>query len=106
MTSAWIRMYTEISLVHGVGSVLSFRHNPAIWGGLVGTLLTAPLIAVFYAGYALAGLSFVPFHIFDWTTRMLPGPVVTFGIETMARIIRGLNLGATSTTAKTAEQSM
>jgi DMSO/TMAO reductase YedYZ molybdopterin-dependent catalytic subunit len=69
-------------------------------------LLTAPLIAIFYAGYGLAGLSFVPFSIFDWTTRVLPGRVVTFGIETMVRIIRGLNLGTTSATAKTAEQAM
>jgi DMSO/TMAO reductase YedYZ molybdopterin-dependent catalytic subunit len=69
-------------------------------------LVTAPLIAIFYAAYALAGLSFVPFDIFDWITRMLPGPVVTFGIDTMARVIRGLNLGATSATAKTAEQAM
>ncbi len=69
-------------------------------------LLTAPLVAIFYAGYALAGLSFVPFSIFDWTTRMLPGQVVTFGIEAMVRIIRGLNLGSTSATAKAAEQAM
>jgi DMSO/TMAO reductase YedYZ molybdopterin-dependent catalytic subunit len=77
-----------------------------IWGGLAGLLLTAPLVAIFYAGYALAGLSFVPFSIFDWTTRRLPGQVVTFGIDTMVRVIRGLHLGATSATAKTAEQAM
>ncbi len=77
-----------------------------IWGGLAGMLLAAPLVAIFYAGYALAGLSFVPFSIFDWTTRMLPGQVVTFGIEAMVRIIRGLNLGSTSATAKAAEQAM
>jgi hypothetical protein len=76
------------------------------WGGLAGLILTAPLTALFYAGYGLAGFSFVPFSIFDWTTRLLPGQVITFGIETMVRIIRVLNLGATSATAKTAEQAM
>lgn len=69
-------------------------------------LLTAPLTAIFYAGHALAGLPFVPFTIFDWTTRILPGKFVTSAIECMVRIIRWFNLGATSTTAKTAEQAM
>lgn len=77
-----------------------------VWGALVGLLLSAPLAAILYAGHTLAGFSFVPFSLFDWTTRLLPGPVVTFGIERMVRTIRGLNLGATSSTAKAAEQTM
>ncbi len=85
---------------------MQLRYNSVIWGALVGLIVTAPLVAIFYAGYALAGLSFVPFSVFDWTTRVLPGRVVTFGVETMVRIIRGLNLGATATAAKTAEQAM
>ena len=42
-------------------------------GAFVGAMLTAALIAVFYAAWKLAGLPFVPFDVFDWTTRVLPG---------------------------------
>lgn len=75
-------------------------------GALVGLLLAPPLIVVFAIGNALAGLAFAPFDLFDWTARTLPGPVITFGIDSMVGIIRGLNLGPTDTTAKLAEQAM
>ena len=52
-------------------------------GALVGALLTAPLIALMYLGKELAGLPFVPFDLFDWATRVLPGWLVTFGIDLM-----------------------
>ena len=52
-------------------------------GALVGALLTAPLIALMYLGRELAGLPFVPFDLFDWATRVLPGWLVTFGIDLM-----------------------
>jgi DMSO/TMAO reductase YedYZ molybdopterin-dependent catalytic subunit len=74
------------------------------YGGLIGMLLTTPLVAIFYLGYRLAGLPFVPFNIFDWATRILPGAVISAGIDTMVHVIRWLNLGATSTAAKIAEQ--
>src|SRR5262245_44170380 len=80
--------------------------NALLWGGLAGLLVTTPLAALFYAGHAVAGLSFVPFTIFDWTTRILPGPVLTFGIDAIVGIVRGLGMGNTSATAKTAEQVM
>src|SRR6516225_2505759 len=77
----------------------------AIWcGGLMGLLLTAPLVSIFYLGFRLAGLPFVPFNIFDWAARILPGAVISAGIDTMVSLIRWLNLGATSTAAKIAEQ--
>ncbi len=52
-------------------------------GALVGALVTAPLIALMYLGRELAGLPFVPFDLFDWATRVLPGWLVTFGIDLM-----------------------
>jgi len=77
----------------------------AIWyGGLTGLFLTAPLVSIFYLGSRLAGLPFVPFNIFDWATRILPGAVISAGIDAMVSLIRWLNLGATSTAAKIAEQ--
>jgi DMSO/TMAO reductase YedYZ molybdopterin-dependent catalytic subunit len=75
-------------------------------GSLVGALLTAALIAIFYAGWRLADLPFVPFDVFDWMTRVLPGAVIEFVIGAMVAAIRGLHLGPTSVVAKLMEQSI
>jgi DMSO/TMAO reductase YedYZ molybdopterin-dependent catalytic subunit len=75
-------------------------------GALVGGLLTAPLIALIFLGYLLAGLPLIPFDVFDWMARILPGPVITFGIDIIVGIIRLFNLGETSSTAKLGEQIM
>jgi DMSO/TMAO reductase YedYZ molybdopterin-dependent catalytic subunit len=75
-------------------------------GAVVGAMQTAVLIAIFYAFWKSAGLPFVPFDVFDWMTRVLPGPVIGFGIHTMVSIIRALHVGPTSVVAKAAEQAM
>ncbi len=75
-------------------------------GSVVGALLAAALIAVFYAGWRLADLPFVPFDVFDWTTRILPGALIEFVIGAMVAVIRGLHLGPTSVVAKIIEQAM
>ncbi|GAB4515751.1 MAG: molybdopterin-dependent oxidoreductase [Anaerolineae bacterium] len=75
-----------------------------ITGALVGLLLTAPLIALFYLGDQLAGLPFLPFDFFDWFGRQLPGGLITAVIDFMVDAIIALNLGETSSTAKTVEQ--
>src|SRR5574342_1051040 len=75
-------------------------------GSAVGALLTAALIAIFYAGWRLADLPFVPFDVFDWTTRVLPGAFIEFVIGAMVAAIRGLHLGPTSVVAKIIEQAM
>jgi DMSO/TMAO reductase YedYZ molybdopterin-dependent catalytic subunit len=75
-------------------------------GALIGALLTAPMMAVFYLGWKAVTLSFVPFNLFDWLSRVLPGAVVIFGIENMVKVIRALHLGSTAVVAKAAEQSM
>lgn len=81
--------------------------GPGILAGLaVGAMLTAALIAVFFAAWRVAGLPFVPFDVFDWGTRVLPGRVIAFGIGTMVAVIRGLGVGPTSVVAKGAEQAM
>jgi DMSO/TMAO reductase YedYZ molybdopterin-dependent catalytic subunit len=83
------------------------RKRPGLLtGALVGALLTAPLVAVFYAAWKLAGLPFVPFHVFDWTARILPGRVITFGIDSMVQAIRALRIADTASAAKAAEQAM
>jgi DMSO/TMAO reductase YedYZ molybdopterin-dependent catalytic subunit len=81
--------------------------RPGILGGsFVAAMLTAGLIAIFFCGWRVAGLPFVPFDTFDRLTRVLPGRVIAFGIGTMVTVIRALNLGPTSAVAKTAEQAM
>jgi DMSO/TMAO reductase YedYZ molybdopterin-dependent catalytic subunit len=81
--------------------------TPGILGGaLIGAMLTAALIAIFYAAWKLAGLPFAPFDVFDWMTRVLPGQVIGFGIHTMVTVIRALHVGPTSVVAKAAEQAM
>jgi DMSO/TMAO reductase YedYZ molybdopterin-dependent catalytic subunit len=81
--------------------------RPGIVGGLfVAAMLTAALIGIFFFAWKAVGLPFVPFDAFDWQTRVLPGRIIAFGIGSMVAVIRVLNLGPTSTTAKTAEQAM
>ena len=77
-----------------------------LMGSMVGAMLTAALIGVFYAGWRLADLPFVPFDVFDWMTRVLPGAVIEFTISAMVAAIRGLHLGPTSVVAKIIEQAI
>jgi len=80
--------------------------KPGILTGLLwGILFTVALLAIFYAGYEVAALPFPPFEIFDWIARILPGDVITFGIDNMVNVITALGL-PTSETAKLAEQIM
>ncbi len=74
-------------------------------GALVGALATAPLIAVMALAYRLANLPFSPFDFFDWVTRVLPGRVVTFGIDSMIWSLEKVGLSVADA-AKTAERSV
>ena len=75
------------------------------FGALVGGLLTAPLVALMYLGAELAGLPFPPFDVFNWISGLLPGPVITFGIDLMIDTLLALGVSVADT-AKTAEQAM
>ncbi len=81
--------------------------RPNLFGGaLTGALISLPVIALTYLGMVIGSLPFVPFDIFDWMTRHLPGPFITLAIQTMVRIITRLHIGPTASTAKTAEQGI
>lgn len=81
--------------------------KPSIFiGALIGGLVTAPLIAILFMADQLAGLPFIPFDFFDFVSRNLPGPLITFGIDRMVDLIITFNLGETSSAAKTSEQVM
>lgn len=75
-------------------------------GALVGLLVTAALVAVLFLTHRALGAPFVPFDLFDWLARVLPGSVVTFGIDAIVDTILVLNLGSVSDVAKTAEQAL
>ena len=74
-------------------------------GILISAFLTAPLIALMYLGNKLFDLSFAPFDLFNWIARVLPGPVITFGIDLMIDTMRLLGIDVADA-AKTAEQLM
>ena len=80
-----------------------FWNSSIVKGAVIGGVLTAPLIGLMYLVDKLAGLPFVPFMLFDWITRVLPGGLVTFGIDTMidAMLMAGMSVAAA---AKTSEQ--
>ncbi len=88
-------------------SVKNYPHKPGFaLGALIGLILIVPVVAIFFLGDALLGLPFVPFDVFDWIARVLPGVVITFGIDIIVGIIRTFQLGETSSTAKIAEHLM
>src|SRR5512139_3794452 len=78
------------------------RMSKAVTGLAAGALLSALLLGVMALG-ALAGIPFVPFVIFEWLFRVLPGSVVTFGLDAVLAVLGGLGLDIKET-AKTAEQ--
>jgi DMSO/TMAO reductase YedYZ molybdopterin-dependent catalytic subunit len=72
-------------------------------GSLVGGLLAAALTAVHYAASFLIGTSFIPYDFFNWMTRVLPGDLITFGIDLMIDTMLALGLSVADL-AKTAER--
>ena len=72
-------------------------------GAAVGILLTAPQIALMFLADQWIDLPFLPFDLFDWLTRVLPGPVITFGIDLMIDGMLALGVDVADN-AKTAEQ--
>jgi DMSO/TMAO reductase YedYZ molybdopterin-dependent catalytic subunit len=72
-------------------------------GLLLGLVLGLPLAALFYLGWQFRLIPFIPFEIFDWNSRVLPGSLITTSIDIIVRIIRAFNLGATAHTAKAIE---
>ena len=76
-------------------------------GALLGVLLTAPLLALFYFGRAVFGLSYVPAELFKWTIDSPIGEViVTPAKEIMVDILLALDLGRVDVVAKDAENLM
>jgi DMSO/TMAO reductase YedYZ molybdopterin-dependent catalytic subunit len=82
------------------------RRPSLFLGAVLGGLTSLPLIALAYLGKQLADLPFVPFDLFDWLARVLPGGIVRSGIDAIVRVVTLLSLGPLSSTAKRIEQWM
>ncbi len=81
------------------------RPSSLLFGAVLGALTSLPVIALSYLGAKLAGLPFFPFDLFDWLARVLPGNVITLGIDSMVSFIRLIGIGPISSTAKSLEQT-
>src|SRR5512139_3513873 len=73
-------------------------------GAGLGALTGLAVVAVAYLGQPGLALPFLPFVFFEWLTRVLPGGIITLGINSMVRVITGLGLGPIDTVAKGMEQ--
>ncbi len=85
-----------------MGHALDFR-RAIVWGVVVAIMTTAPLTGLLYLAEQAGDVPFVAFDLFDWLARALPGDVITGGVDVMVDLIAELNLGETSSTAKTIE---
>jgi len=75
-------------------------------GLLLGALTSMPVALVTYAADAAAGLPFVPFVLFDFLVRVLPGFILVPSIGLMAKTLLAFHVASLSAAAKTAEQTM
>jgi DMSO/TMAO reductase YedYZ molybdopterin-dependent catalytic subunit len=82
------------------------RASEALSAVFVTSAVTMALVGILFFAWRVAGLPFVPFDVFGWVTRRVPGRLIAIGIRTMVSVIRALHLGSTSETAKLAEQLM
>jgi DMSO/TMAO reductase YedYZ molybdopterin-dependent catalytic subunit len=80
------------------------RQLPLVLGALLGGLTSLPLIGLSYLGERWANLPFIPFDLFEWLARTLPGGVVNVGLDSMVGIIAALNLGPIASVGKAVEQ--
>ncbi len=74
--------------------------------GFFGALIGGAAVALSYLGHRIVTLPYIPFDIFDWMARILPGRLLASAIDAMVAVIRGLKLGPTAATAKLAEQGL
>ena len=80
------------------------KRSSLLIGALIGLATSLVMMATSYLGSVLLGLPFLPFDVFDWLTRVLPGAIIEPILGSMIYIISVLHIGSTDTTAKLAEQ--
>jgi hypothetical protein len=72
-------------------------------GITVGFLISLPWLTLMYTGQQLAGLPLVPFDLFEFLSRSLPGGIVSLGIEWLIQFASFIGLGQTSSVGKAVE---
>ncbi len=80
--------------------------RPVCLGALLGLLLSIPWLVLAWVGQATLGLPMPAFTLFELLTRLLPGAVVTAGLEVMIGALQGLGVASTSAAGKTVEGAM
>jgi DMSO/TMAO reductase YedYZ molybdopterin-dependent catalytic subunit len=78
--------------------------RPAPAGFFLGALTSVLALAVLKLGAAAGSHPYVPFDLFEQLVRVLPGTIVTAGIDAMVSLIGALGIHPTATAAKLAEQ--
>ena len=78
------------------------RFSRSLTGLAAGALLGAAVLGVLALG-ALAGLTNAAYSLFEWLTRVLPGRLVIFGLETTLRALEALGLNIKDTSKVTEE---
>ncbi len=67
--------------------------------------LVLPWIALNYLADQLSAAPFLPFSLFNWMTPLIPGPLITFGIDAMIDTLLFLRIDVANS-AKAAEQGL
>ncbi len=78
------------------------RISRGLTGLAAGAVLGAAVLGAFALG-SLLGLPNAAFSLFDWLTRVLPGRVVIFGLETTLRALEALGLSIKDASKATEE---
>ena len=82
------------------------KYSPQVVNGLLGALLALPLVAIFFLAESAANLPFLPGNLMNVLIPLIPGDLITFGINTMVDIILAFDLGREDTVAKFFETLM
>jgi hypothetical protein len=72
-------------------------------GITVGFFIGLPWLALMYAGQLILGTPHIPFELFEFLTRVLPGGIISLGIEWLIELVTFFGLGQTSATGKIVE---
>ena len=73
-------------------------------GAILGASVTFAVVGLAALGHALFGWANPAYGLFEWVSRILPGSVVTYGIDQVVRLVRALGVGSTASAAKVVEQ--
>ena len=72
-------------------------------GIIVGFFVSLPWLAWMYLGQQTLGTPQIPFELFEFLTRSLPGGIISLGIEWLIQFVSFIGLGQTSSSGKLIE---